>query len=261
MNKAFLISLLVLFAAASLCAQQPSSAIQERINKIKEQLGDTLLKTAGEVIAKYVKAVGGRDAVQSVRTLMFRGRILFGGGNPYLARYYKHPNYLRISRSPKNDNYFISNGNELWFVTPEGRKQQKAWWAKSLNHQRIDGNFIDYETRGIKYEYKGLAGFESESYVYYHLRRKFPDGFIEDLYFSVETGLLHCLWKTSSPRKNDPEFYYDYKKVGRILLPHVWVTVFNNVGSPHVLVIEEVKINKDFDEKFFKEYKKKPIQK
>ena len=260
MKKRILISCLLVLVISTIHAQQTPSSMQDRIKKIKEQLGDKLLTTADEVIAKHVETVGGKDAILSVKTLMFKGKILFGSKDPNLYRYYKQPNHLLVSRSIENESYIITDGDKVWSVTPEGRQEQKAWWAKSLSHQRIDGNFIDYKYRGVEYEYIGLEGFESESYVYYHLRRTFPDGFNEDLYFDVETGLLHALWKTSSPRKNDPEFYYDYRKIGGILLPHMWVTVFDNVGSPHVLVIEEVKINEDFGENFFTAYKEKPIQ-
>lgn len=260
MNKLIFISCLLLIAT-TIYAQQTTSGILENIERVKERLGDKLLTTADGVIARHVEAVGGREAIGSIKTLVVKGRILFGSGNPNLYRYYKQPNNLRVSRLLENESYIITDGDKVWSVTPQGRKELNAWWTKSLSHQRIDGNFIDYKCRGIAYEYLGLNGFKSEPFVYYHLRRTFLDGFIEELYFNVETGLLHCLWKTSSPRKNDPEFYYDYRKIGGILIPHMWVTVFDNVSSPHVLVIEEVKINKDFGEDFFTEYKEKPIQK
>jgi hypothetical protein len=255
------ISVLTFILVAVVHARPTSPAVQERIAKVKVQLGDNLLTTADEVIARHVQAVGGRDAILAVKTLMFKGRIVFGAKNPYLYRYYQQPNHLRVSRSPENENYFVADGDRVWSVTPEGRQEQTAWWAKSLNHQRIDGNFIDYGKRGVVYEYMGLKGFESEPDVYYHLRRTFPDGYIEDLYFHVETGLLHCLWKTSSPRKNNPEFYYDYRRVGGILFPHMWVTGLDVTRSPHVLVIEEIKTNVDFGQDFFTEYKEKPVAK
>jgi hypothetical protein len=114
---------------------------------------------------------------------------------------------------------------------------------------------------GQKVEYIGLEEFRTEPNIYYHLRRTFPDGFIEELYFDVETGLLLGIWPASSPRKNIPTFYYDYRNIGGILMPYMWVTVFDMASPPHILVIEEVRINEDFGEGFFTEYKDKPIQK
>ena len=42
-------------------------------------------------------------------------------------------------------------------------------------------------------------------------RRTFPDGYVEDLGFDVDSGLLHGIWPTNSPRKDSPMFYYDYR--------------------------------------------------
>jgi hypothetical protein len=262
MKRILLISILYLVITVSINAQQNESAIQERIKNVKKQLGDKLLTTADEVIARHVEAIGGKDAILSVKTMMFKGRFLrFGMDERILYRYYKQPNFIVASWSPDNTNYTFSDGNKVWSVTPDGRKEQDALWAVPFSHNRIDGNFIDYKNQGIKYEYVGLEGFESELYVYYHLRRTFPDGWVEDLYFDVETGLLHGVWKTVAPWENDPIFYYDYREVGGIRIPHIWVSVFENSHPPHVLVMEEVKINEDFGEEFFTEYKKKPLQK
>ena len=261
MKKRFLISILYLVVATSIYAQQTTSGIQERINKIKEQLGDKLLTSADEVIAQHVEAVGGRDAILSVKTLMFKGRYMrFGEEDRTLYRYYKQPNLI-ISSWTDNESYTLSDGEKVWLVTPDGRREINAWWAISFSHNRIDGNFIDYKNQGIGYKYIGLEGFETEPYVYYHLRRTFPDGFIEDLYFDVETGLLHGTWPTSSPVNDNPFFSYDYRDIGGILFPHLNARVFYKASPPHVMVIEEAKINEDFGEDFFTEYKKKPIQK
>jgi hypothetical protein len=204
----------------------------------------------------------GRAAILSIKTMLSVGKdTCFVSEDQRIYRYCKQPDLLRISRAPKSDNYTLSDGGRIWYVTPEGRRELDAWWATSLSHYRIDGNFIDYENRGIAYEYVGLEGFESEPNVYYHLRRTFPDGFIEELYFDVETGLLHGVWPTSSPRKHDPLFYYDYRDVGGILVPHMWVRALDNVGPPHILVIEEVRVNEDFGEDFFTEYKEVSVQK
>jgi hypothetical protein len=37
--------------------------------------------------------------------------------------------------------------------------------------------------------------------------------------------------------------------------------VFNTANPPHLFIIEEVKINEDFGEDFFTEYKEKPVKK
>ena len=242
--------------------QSAESFIQENIKKLKERLGDKLLKTADEVIARHVEAIGGRDAILSGKTLMFRGRnVRFGQGDNPFVRYYKQPHFVRQMGSPESTSYLLSDGEKVWQVSPSERREVSYWWTKSMLHMRIDDNFIDYKKQGISYEYIGLEGFETEPFIYYHIRRTFPDGEVEDLYFDIETGLLHGIWPTSTPRGENPRFYYDYRDVGGILYPHANMRVFNTANPPHLFIIEEVRINEDYGEDFFTEYKEKPVKK
>ena len=252
MKTRILISCLMVVVITSIYAQQTPSGIQDRIKKIKEQMGDKLLTTADDVIAKHVEAIGGREAILSVKTLMIKARFVrFGQEERTIYRYYQQPDLIISSWSLDNKVYTLCDGDKVWLVNPEGRKEMNAWWAQSFSHDRIDGNFIDYKNQGIAYEYIGLEGFETEPYVYYHLRRTFPDGFIEDLYFDVETGLLHGTWPTSSPYKDNPSFSWDYRDIGGILFPHLNARVMYKACPPHVMLIEEAKINEDFGENFF----------
>jgi hypothetical protein len=41
----------------------------------------------------------------------------------------------------------------------------------------------------------------------------------------------------------------------------MWVTLSEKAGPPHILVIEEGRINEDFGEVFFTKYKDIPVQK
>jgi hypothetical protein len=55
-------------------------------------------------------------------------------------------------------------------------------------------------------------------------------------------------------------FFYDYRDIGGIRIPFMWVRTFDNVGPPHVMVVEEATINEDFGDDFFKEDLDIPIQ-
>ncbi|MDH4271585.1 MAG: hypothetical protein OEW18_06370 [Candidatus Aminicenantes bacterium] len=253
MKKRMMISFFLLMATITIHAQQPTSRIDENIKKARERLGDKLLSTADDVIDKYLEAIGGREALLAVKTLMVKGRnSRFGQGDLPLIRYHRQPNDFRQARSPEDKSYILGDGEKVWSVSPSGRQEVSAWWGISLRHARIDGNFIDYQKQGIRYEYLGLEGFETEPFVYYHLRRTFPDGFIEELYFDIETGLLHGVWTTSSPNKDSPMFYYDYRNVGGVRFPHLWMRVHSKTAPPHVFIVEEIRINEDFGKDFFK---------
>jgi hypothetical protein len=223
-----------------------------------EEVGDTPQITAHQVIARHVEAVGGREAIQSIRTMFFRGRILrVGYADDTLYRYYEQPNLLRVSRSLGSGSYTVCDGENVWSVTPEGKQEVDEWWARSLSHHRIDGNFIDYEVMGIEYEYLGEIRVDPDPNDYHHLRRSFPDGIVEELYFDVDTGLLSGVKKVVSPTENHTQFYLDYRDVGGVLTPHIWLA---DTEPPHVLVIEETRINEDFGEGFFTEHEEMPMR-
>jgi hypothetical protein len=254
MKKSFFMIGLLLAAAMTIESQQAESVIQNNINQVKASLGDKLLTTADAVIARYLEAIGGHEAVAAIKTLMLKGRnVRFGQGDTALYRYYGHPNLFKQTRSSEDANFIVSDGLKTWSVSPAGRRELTEWWAISLKHFRIDGNFIDYENRGIKYDYMGLEGFATEPFVYYHLRRTFADGFIENLYFDVHTGLLHALWTTSSPIKESPQVFYDYRMVGGVLFPHAWMRVHDQAAPPHLFIVEEIKLNECFGPNFFKQ--------
>ena len=240
------------FTVSTMVEAQEESFIQKNIQRAKEQLGGKLLATADEVIEKYVEAIGGRDAVLSIKTMAEIVRnVRVGEEDATLYRYYAQPNYFKAMNSPDDKNYIVSNGQKTCSVSPSGRNEFSTWIAKSISHNRIDGNFIDYKERGIEYEYIGLEGFNTEPNVYYHLHRTFADGFEEELYFEVNSGLLHAIWQTSSPRKNSPNIFYDYREVNGVLFPHIWMRVHDETAPPHLYIVDEIKINEDFSENFF----------
>ncbi len=253
MKKSLLVVGFLLATVTTVGAQLAESISQNNIKKVKERLGDKLLTTADAVIARHVQAIGGREAVLAVKTLMVKGRnTRFGQGDTPLYRYYGQPHLFKQTRSPEDAGFILSNGEKTWSVSPAGRREVTEWWGISLKHYRIDGNFIDYKRNGIHYEYVGLEGFTTEPFVYYHLLRTYSDGFSEDLYFDVNTGLLHAIWTTSSPIKDSPQVFYEYREIGGVLFPHIWMRVHDKTAPPHLFIVEEVKINEDFGKDFFK---------
>lgn len=253
MKKWFVTFCMVGIAAIPGFSQQAATGVEENIRKAKDRLGDQLLTNADAVIARYMEAIGGAEAIASIKTLMIKGRnARFGRDETYHLRFYQQPDRFRAMRRLDDTAYTLVADGKTWSVGPAGRRELTEWWAKTLAHERIDGNFLHYAERGIKYEYIGLEGFESEPHVYYHLRRTFPDGVIEDLYFDTATGLLHGIWPSSSPRKDSPMFFYEYRKTGGVLFPYIWMRVHGKTAPPHLFIVEEIKINEEFGEGFFK---------
>ncbi len=124
-------------------------------------------------------------------------------------------------------------------------------WTKGLKHARIDNSFLNYAEKGIIYEYLGLTGFFSYPSAFYQLKRTYNDGFSEELYFEVESGLLRII------KENDSSFrvYHEYKDIGGILYPHVNIRVFDSLTPPHIFIIDKMSVNDHYEDSFFGEFR------
>jgi len=244
---------IALAPVGTLQAQEPGRAdrVQEFIRQARTRLGERLATTAEQVIQGHVRAIGGREAVEAVRTLMVRGRnlILSAEVRP-LVRYFQQPDRLR-QQAPGGLSYVLVAGNTVFQVDAAGgRTEVRQRWTRALVHTRLDGDFLDYQQRGIVVEYLGLEGFATEPSVLYHLKRTFPDGYFEDLFFDVDTGLLRMVQENGDASYR--RVFYEYRDVGGTLFPHLQLTVFEGVTPPHVFVVDEVRVNVAVAEGFFR---------
>jgi len=246
--------LLLLFSSMFIIAENQSqkgleSVTEKNILKAKERLKDRLLLTADEVIQKHLEALGGVTAIKSIKTMLVKGRsISLNQQERPLVRYYKQPDRFRQQVPGSLDFMFIEN-HKVYYARNGMKLEMKQPWTKSFRNQRIDGNFLDYGNRGVSYKYIGLKGLDTEPTVFYHLKRVFADGYTEDLYFDVDSGLLRMTGYKDYP--DSYRMFYQYRDIGGILFPRISMRVFNRLTSPHVFVVDEVKINDSFEDGLF----------
>ncbi len=99
--------------------------VRQNIDRVKAAMGDRLAQSAEEVIANHINAIGGEEALSSIKTLMYEGRNSgIGKADRPIIRYYKQPNLLRQQvpgsadffsvgrRDSKNDRLFRSKRND-----------------------------------------------------------------------------------------------------------------------------------------------------
>jgi hypothetical protein len=221
---------------------------KQNIAKARARLGDKLLQSAEAVIARHVAAIGGEAALRSIKTLRLNGRSISLGGERPLLRVHKQPGLIR-QQAPGSQDYMAGDGQTLWYIGQTGRQQMSQPWTKGLICDRIDGNFLDYTPRGIRYEFLGLEAFETEPTVLYHLKRTFADGYFEELYFDVDSGLLRMI--KYQGYDDSCRYFLEYRDIGGILFPHLNMRVFDRLTPPHVFVVDEVKVNESYPDSFF----------
>jgi hypothetical protein len=104
----------------------------------------------------------------------------------------------------------------------------------------------------VSYTFIGLEFLESSPV--YHLRRTFRDGYQEDLFFSAITNLLTEIRSDYIHGQSFMESYkslWNYREVGGIKIPYIFIRNVGSLGPPHGGIVEEVKINVPLDDALF----------
>ena len=129
-------------------------------------------KTADEVIARYIKAIGGRDKLDAIKSMRVTGKTMLGGGMEMpLTVEFKRPNKARIEFSFQGmTGVQAFDGETGWFIMPFMGKTDPEKMPpdqlKDIEDQAdLDGPLVDYKKKGHKVELLGTDEVEgSEAY-------------------------------------------------------------------------------------------------
>ncbi len=242
-----LIMLCALLLATVVCPKleaqtaAPDAVTQRFIDRAKDRLGDRLATSAEQVIERHLEASGGREAVAAIETVKYEGRnIILSTETRPLIRYLEKSGRL-YQTSPGSPSYLMSDGEQVYSVNGAEKSVIDRPWAGALTHMRADGYFLDDGATGIAYEFLGLEAFRTEPTVFYHLKRTFADGYFEDLYFDVDSGLLRMIRENGDETKR--RALYEYREVAGVLFPHLRLTIFAGPEPPHVFVTDSITVN------------------
>jgi photosystem II stability/assembly factor-like uncharacterized protein len=129
-------------------------------------------QTADDIIARYVKKIGGADRIRAIRTLRRTGRFYGGGGfEASVSQENKRPNKVRDQFSLQGMTAIQAyDGKTGWKVDPfGGKKDAEAMGEEELKSIVEDAEFedpiIDYAQKGNKLELLGTDKMEgSDAY-------------------------------------------------------------------------------------------------
>ena len=205
--------------------------------------------SAEDIVAAYIEAIGGVDAVKAVVGKRMTYRVhMFGRESYLMERIWTRPNSMQTG-SPGATTYTLTEADRSWRVTPEERRELPALVARSLARQAdIDGPLVDPTEKGVTLAYSGIVSYDLVEL--HHVTATFSDGVQWEYYFDAHTGLLRRLTQPSFMMLNDritrgPDahhFYYDYRAVGGVLYPHLWVQSTDD--HTHVFVVEDMELRK-----------------
>lgn len=184
-------------------------------------------QTADEIVAKYVKTVGGIDKIEAVKSLRRTGKVIAGGGFEIpVVEENKRPNLVRqditIQGLVGTSAY---DGKTGWKIAPwQGKKDAEAMGEGELKgiieESDFDGPLVNYKAKGNKVEFVGMD--EVEGTDTYKLKVTLANG--ETRYFYMDTDYFVPIKIETKRfvRGNEVEFETvlgDYKEVAGWYMP------------------------------------------
>ena len=184
-------------------------------------------QTTDEIVAKYIKAVGGMDKIQAIKTLKRSGKFIGGGGfEAVVAQENQRPNMVReefIFQNLTGVNAY--DGHTGWKIEPwQGKKDPEALGEEELKSiledADFDGPLVDWKKKGNKLEYLGHDDVEGTDT--YKLKVTLPNGTVFTYYIDSEYYVPIKIDTKRTIRGADREYETvigDYKKVDGVYVP------------------------------------------
>jgi hypothetical protein len=221
-------------------------------------------QTADEIIAKYVKTIGGMEKIQAVKTLRRSGKVIAGGGFEIpVVEENKRPNMVRqdinIQGLVGTNAY---DGKMGWKIAPwQGKKDAETMGEAELkdilDEADLDGPLINYKEKGNKVEYVGMD--EVEGTDTFKLKVTMANGEQRFYYMDTDYYVPIKIDTKRIIRGNEVEIETvlgDYKEVAGWYLP--WSLEIGAKGSQfkQKLALEKVEPNVTLDDSRFSMPKK-----
>jgi len=216
-------------------------------------------QTADEIIAKYVKTVGGMDKIEAVKSLRRTGKVIAGGGFEIpIVEENKRPNMFRqditIQGLVGSSAYDGKNG---WKIQPwQGKKDAETMGEGELKgvieEADFDGPLVNYKAKGNKVEFVGMD--EVEGTDTYKLKVTLANG--ETRYFYMDTDYFVPIKIETKRivRGNEVEFETilgDYKEVAGWYVPFSVEVGGKGSQFKQKIVYEKIEANISLDDKRF----------
>ena len=205
-------------------------------------------QTAEEIVARYIKTVGGMEKIQAVKTLRRAGKFTGGGGfEAAVIEENKRPNMVRQEFSLQGlTGINAYDGKTGWKIEPwQGKKDPEPLGEEEmkqiLEDSDFDGPLVNYRQKGNKVEFVGMEPVEGTDA--FKLKVTLANG--DTRYYYMDTDYYVPIKIETKRMIRGAEREYettlgDYKEVAGWYLPH---SVESNVkGSPNKTEVTYEKI-------------------
>ncbi len=210
------------------------------------------LPNAGEVLDKYVQAIGGADALHKISTRLEKGTLVgFGPTGMPVEVYAKAPDArVTVVQTPRGQNVTAYNGQTGWM---SGMGPSRPITGGELDNEKRNADF--YFAADIKTEFQQIRVAREDKvgdHDAYVLMARSPGRTPVRFYFDKDSGLLlreMRLVETPLGRNPSEVDYADYRETDGLKIPYQWTIA--RPGGRFTIKITEVQQNVPIDESKF----------
>ena len=184
-------------------------------------------QNSDEIIAKYVKTIGGMDKIKAVKTIRKTAKLIGGGGfEAKIVEENKRDKFIRQEFILQGMTQIVAyDGKTGWKIDPFGGKKD----VETLSEEEIkgvveasdfDGPLIDYKTKGNQIEYLGIDQVDGDDA--YKLKVTLANGDVRTFYFDTDYFVPIKLESKTIVRGQESEsetIFGDYKEVSGVYYP------------------------------------------
>ena len=184
-------------------------------------------QTADEIVAKFIKTVGGMERIQAVKSLRRTGHVNAGGGFEYVVvEENMRPNLVRQEAQIQGMTGVTAyDGKTGWKIEPwNGKKDAEPLGEEEmkgiLEDSDLDGPLVNYKQKGNKVEYVGMDQVEGTDA--YKLKVTLANGDVRYFYMDTDYYVPIKIDVKRMVRGAEREYETtlgDYKEVGGWYLP------------------------------------------
>jgi hypothetical protein len=216
-------------------------------------------QTADEIVAKYIKTVGGMDKIQAVKSIRRTGKVIVGGGFEIpLVEENKRPNLVRqditIQGLVGTSAY---DGKVGWKIQPwQGKKDPEAMGEAELKsileEADFDGPLVSYKEKGNKVEFVGMD--EVEGTDTYKLKVTMANGEVRHFYMDTDYFVPIKIETKRIIRGNEVEIETvlgDYKEVAGWYLPYSMEVGPKGSQFKQKIALDKIEANVSIDDHRF----------
>jgi len=185
-------------------------------------------QTADDIIAHYIKTIGGTQKIESIKTLRRAGRYTGGGGfQANIREENKRPNLVRQEFTFQGLTGITAwNGKNGWKIEPwEGKKDAEPLGEEEMKaiveDADLDGPLVNYQQKGNKVEYLGMEPVEGTDA--HKLKVTLKSGDVRTYYMDTDDYVPIRIDTQRMVRGEQREYETslgDYKEVSGVYFPH-----------------------------------------